>query len=105
MMKDFQKLDTVSETMNALTKEGFTDDFQANEKSIQAVYSKKEYQPEDLKIVLTFRFEGKTDPADAVVLFAIVANDGVKGTLSMSYSSESNQNEQLIKQIKRLDYE
>lgn len=96
----YKQLDTLSETINALTKEGFKDDFKATEMAIEAIYAKRNYNPEDLTIVGTYRFEGQTNPADQTVLFAIIANDGTKGTLTMCYSSESNQNEELIKKIK-----
>ena len=97
---DARNFDTLSIAVDALTKEGFTDDFKAEETCIRALYSKREYQPEDLKIVHTFRFEGMTDPQDQMELFAIVANDGIKGTLVMSYSAEHFQNVELIKKIK-----
>lgn len=94
--------DTLSIAVDALTNEGFIDDFKAEENCIKALYSKKEYQPEDLKIVKSFRFEGMTNPDDESELFAIVANDGTKGTLVMSYSTKHNQNVELIIQIKEI---
>jgi len=39
----------------------------------------KIYQPEDLKIIRTYRFEGESDPADSVILYLIEANDGLIG--------------------------
>ncbi|MDO6739215.1 phosphoribosylpyrophosphate synthetase [Wenyingzhuangia sp. 2_MG-2023] len=92
--------DTLSQAMNQLTKEGYTDSFSAEENYIKALYAKKEYNPKDLKIDQTFRFDGMTNPADETELFAISANDGTQGTLTMSYSSENNHNRELIKQIK-----
>jgi len=97
---DTRGFDTLSIAINALTAEGFTEDFKAEESCIVALYSKNEYQPNDLEIVNTFRFEGMTNPEDETELFAIIANDGVKGTLVMSYSANHFQNVELIKQIK-----
>ena len=91
--------DTLSSAVNALTKQGFTDDFKAEERCIKALYSKREFQPKELKIVQTFRFEGMTNPEDETELFAIISHDGVKGTLVMSYSAVHFQNVELIKQI------
>lgn len=91
---------TLSEAVNYLTKEGFTEDFKAKEKYIMALYSEREYLPKDLKILDVYRFEGMTNPEDETALFAIEANDGTKGTLVMSYSAEHNQNVDLIKEIK-----
>lgn len=94
-----RNFNTTSEAINTLTKEGFTENFKAQDECIEALYSKKEYQPNDLEVVAHFRFEGMTNPSDQTEIFAIQAKDGTKGTLSMSYSSSSNQNDDLIKAI------
>lgn len=99
---DTRHFDTLSIAVDMLTKEGYTEDFKAEENYIIALYSKREYSPEDLKIVNIFRFEGMTNPEDEVELFAIVANDGTRGTLVMSYSAEHFQNVELIKQIEEV---
>ncbi|SDQ29498.1 phosphoribosylpyrophosphate synthetase [Flagellimonas zhangzhouensis] len=90
---------TLSEAVNTLTSEGFKEDFEAGETSIIALYSKKEYDPSELKILGTYRFEGETNPSDEATVFALEASDGTKGTLVMSYSAEHGQNVELIKQI------
>ena len=97
---DANNFDTLSLAINSLNVAGYTEDFIAEEHCIKALYSKREYQPEALKIVRSFRFDGMDDPGDDTELFAIVANDGIKGTLVMSYSAEHSQNIELIKQIK-----
>lgn len=94
-----QNFDTLSQAMNTLTKQGFEEDFKAEDTVIKALYSKKNYDPNDLQIKATFRFEGMTNPSDQTELFAIEAFDGTKGTLTMSYSSEESQNKDLIKKI------
>ncbi|MEC3965450.1 phosphoribosylpyrophosphate synthetase [Flagellimonas halotolerans] len=91
--------DTLSEAVNTLTQEGYKEDFEAMENCIKALYSKKEYQPDDLKIIDSYRFEGITNPGDQSTVFTIEANDGTKGTMVMSYSASSGQNDELIKQI------
>ncbi|ANW96345.1 phosphoribosylpyrophosphate synthetase [Wenyingzhuangia fucanilytica] len=92
--------ETLSEAMNNLTQRGYTDNFVANDTCIKALYAKKEYQPSDLTIDETYRFEGITNPSDQSELFAISTKDGIKGTLSMSYGANHSQNTELIKQIK-----
>ena len=91
--------DTLSQATNALTRSGFSEGFKAEDDQFLAVHSKKTYLPNELKIVRTFRFEGMTNPQDDSIVFAIEAEDGVKGTLVMSYSSKHNQNVELIKKI------
>lgn len=96
---DKRNFDTLSEAVNTLTQEGYSEDFEAMDNCIKALYSKKEYQPKDLKILSTYRFEGMTNPSDQATVFTIEATDGAKGTMVISYSAEHDQNEELIKQI------
>lgn len=98
-MKRIKDYETLSGAMNRLTSIGYTESFKAKKNNIEALYSKKTYQPSDLVIEETFRFEGMTNPADQTELFAISANDGTKGTLAMSYNAQQSQNIELIKQI------
>lgn len=39
----------------------------------------KIYQPGDLKIIKTYRFEGESDPSDSSIIYLIEANDGLVG--------------------------
>lgn len=39
----------------------------------------KYYNPEDLKIIRTYRFEGESDPSDSAIIYLIEANDGLIG--------------------------
>lgn len=39
----------------------------------------KYYQPEDLKIIRTYRFEGESDPSDSSIIYLIEAKDGLIG--------------------------
>ena len=96
-MKNF---DSLSQAVDSLTKEGYKEDFIAEEIFIKALYSKKEYKPSELLITESYRFEGMESPEDESELFCLVANDGTKGTLVMSYSAEHNQNVDLIKKLK-----
>ncbi len=98
-----REYDTLSQAVNALTEEGYLDDFRANETQITGSVSGKKYLPEELKIVDFFRFEGMTDPQDETVVFAIQAQDGNKGTLVMSYSAQHDQNTELIRRIPRAE--
>jgi len=50
----------------------------------------KFYEPEDLKIIKTYRFEGDSDPSDNVVLYVLEANDGKIGYTMDAYGVYSN---------------
>ena len=54
----------------------------------------KVYQPEDLKIIKTFRFEGESNPDDSSVLFIIEANDGLIGYTIDTYGAGSSHDEE-----------
>jgi hypothetical protein len=50
----------------------------------------KFYQPQDLKIIKTFRFEGESDPSDSSILYVMEANDGSIGYSVDAYGAFSN---------------
>jgi hypothetical protein len=50
----------------------------------------KFYQPEDLTIIKTFRFEGESNPSDASILYVIEAKDGMIGYSIDAYGVYSN---------------
>jgi len=93
------RFETLSEAVNSCTKEGYTESFRTVDNFIQSTDTKKEYQPNELKIVKSFRFDGMTNPDDESAVFAIDASDGSKGTLVMSYSSAHNHDVELIRDI------
>lgn len=45
----------------------------------------KLYQPDDLKIIKTYRFEGDSDPGDMSIIYLIEANDGLIGYTMDAY--------------------
>lgn len=71
--------------------------------------SGKIYQPEDLKIVRTYRFEGASDPSDSSVLYVLQANDGLIGYSIDAYGAYSNHGDdgydEFIRQIPVLEVE
>ncbi len=50
----------------------------------------KYYEPEELKIIRTYRFEGDSDPSDSSILYLIEANDGKIGYSLDAYGAYSN---------------
>jgi hypothetical protein len=61
-----------------LTPQGFT------------IGTGKFYQPQDLKIIKTYRFEGESDPSDSSILYVMEANDGSVGYSVDAYGAFSN---------------
>lgn len=50
----------------------------------------KFYQPEDLKIIRTYRFEGESDPSDSSIIYLIEASDGLTGYSMDAYGVYSD---------------
>ena len=76
-----------------MTPEGFT------------CNGKKFYQPEDLTIIKTYRFEGESDPADSTILYLIQANDELVGYSLDTYGAGSNNPEGYDDFIKKIRME
>ena len=82
---------TLSEVMNILAARGISKEFCMNEKcEMKFEDSEKNYEPTELKIIRTYRFEGDSNPDDNAILYVIEANDGNKGIIIDSYGAESN---------------
>jgi hypothetical protein len=93
--------DTLSEAMNALTKEGYTLDFNLKSDCIYSRDKELSLSPNEFKIDRVFRFEGMTNPGDSSILFAISGiNEPVKGTLVDAYGAYSDRlNDDMIKKL------
>lgn len=68
----------------------------------------KQYKPEDLTIIKTYRFEGESDPGDASILYVIEANDGLTGYTIDAYgvySDHDQEYDEFIRKIKIVDRE
>lgn len=80
--------DTASEALNDLAKRGFTHDFNIHEEAdcLICTNTMTRLSPEEFEIVETYRFEGDTDPADEMIVYAISSmKHNLKGTLINAY--------------------
>ncbi len=50
----------------------------------------KTYQPDQLVIIKTYRFEGESDPGDSIAIYLIEADDGLIGYTIDAYGAASN---------------
>jgi hypothetical protein len=95
-----QTYDTLSETMEALRKEGYVEDFNLRQDCLECREGQFRVFADEFKIDEFFRFEGQTDPADEAVLYAISSeNHQIKGLLVSGYGmyTEAVTNELLAK--------
>lgn len=81
-------LSTLSEQMDALYKEGYTLDLSIEGTKLKATdIAHQVYEPEEVHLDATFRFEGQSNPSDMAILYAISLPDGEKGQLVDSYGA------------------
>ncbi|MEX2231542.1 MAG: hypothetical protein WD824_05245 [Cyclobacteriaceae bacterium] len=83
---------SLSSCINKIKEEGYTEDFQVNEKGLTTFDDSKNYKPEQVRIVNFYRFEGESDPGDNTILYVIETDNGDKGTLVDGYGAYSDEN-------------
>lgn len=83
---------TLSETINALKKKGYSLDFNIHEDCLICHQTKTQLSPDDFEIVKTYRFEGMTDPGDQTILYVIHSPKfNVKGLLVNGYGLHADE--------------
>lgn len=92
---------TLATCLNKLVLDGFDEDFKVTTDGLYAAKAGRVYQPEQVKIVDFYRFEGASDPSDNAIVYAIRAHDGVQGTLTDAYGPYSDP--QLGRFIKKVE--
>lgn len=78
-------METLSEVMAQLNKEGYTGNIPVDELKLQ--------QPSDWVIDRINRFEGKSSPEDNTILYAISRKDGTKKALLVNAYGADSENE------------
>ena len=82
---------TMSQVMNKLAQKGIVKEFNMNNKGeMRLTNSEKNYEPADLTILRSFRFEGDSNPDDSAVLYVAEDKEEHKGMIIDSYGAESN---------------
>jgi hypothetical protein len=85
------RMTTLSQVMNTLSQRGIQREFRMNEASeMKFENSEKVYQPSELTILKTYRFEGDSNPDDNAVLYVVKDNAGNRGMIIDSYGADSN---------------
>jgi hypothetical protein len=78
-------METLSEAIARLEAAGYREGFRATREGLLALGLGRCYPPESLGVDAILRFEGPTDPGDESALFALRADDGVRGTWAIAY--------------------
>ena len=84
------EMTTLTRILEKLRLKNFDNEFNMTEEGFTSG-NKKFYQPDNLKIIRTYRFEGETDPSDNAILYLLEANDGHMGYSLDSYGAYSDQ--------------
>ncbi|WP_223598074.1 hypothetical protein [Chryseobacterium sp. GVT01B] len=89
--ENIDRMTTLSQVMKTLSERGIQREFRMNEKcEMKFENSEKVYQPEELVILKTYRFEGDSNPDDNAVLYVVKDNAGNRGMIIDSYGADSN---------------
>jgi len=84
---------TLSTVLEKLRIRKQDNEFQSTEEGFKSPAGKV-YQPEELMIIKTYRFEGDSDPSDNAILYLIEANDGLLGYSIDAYGAYTNHPEE-----------
>lgn len=89
------QMSTLVEVMNKCRERSMDVSFEYTPQGLKdGMEGKNIYQPADLKIIKTYRFEGMSNPDDNSILYIIEANDGTKGFIVDSYGAYSSHDDQ-----------
>ena len=90
---DKTEMTTVTSVLEKLRMKKMDNEFRLVDGKFQAGRGKN-YSPEELTIIKTFRFEGESDPSDSSIIYIIEANDGLIGYSMDAYGVYSNHDEE-----------
>ncbi len=77
---------TLSETINELRKQGYTEDFNLQQNCLECRNGEFKVFADEFKVDKYFRFEGESNPSDSAILYAISSDSKkLKGVLVNAY--------------------
>lgn len=83
---------TLSQTMNELRTEGYTEDFNLQQNCLECRNGQFKVFADEFKIDKFYRFEGESNPSDSSILYAISSDKHqLKGVLVNAYGIYSEQ--------------
>lgn len=89
------EMNTLSQVLNKLHSKGYDNEFKMSDHGrMQPVSGDQIYNPEDLKVIKTYRFEGESDPSDSSVLYLLEDKDGNIGYVMDAYGMYTSHDEE-----------
>lgn len=76
--------------LDYLAELSFTRQFIVTERGLLSLSTQKMFQPDEVKVVHFYRFEGESNPDDNAILYAIETNDDEKGTIADAYGPNND---------------
>jgi hypothetical protein len=80
-----ESYDSLSDAINGLRKQGYEIDFDLKPDSPTSIAAQLLAHPEQFTVDASYRFEGKSNPDDESVVYAISSDNGQKGILVDAY--------------------
>jgi hypothetical protein len=84
-----ENMTSSSQILEKLRQERIDNEFRWTDEGFTAGRGKT-YQPEELEVLKTFRFEGASNPSDSEIIYIIRASDGMTGYSLDTYGAESS---------------
>ena len=86
-----EKYFTLSQTIDALRKEGYTEDFNLQQNCLECRNGQFKLFADEFAVDKYYRFEGESNPSDAAILYAISSDkNATKGLLVNGYGIYSD---------------
>lgn len=99
-----KEMNTLVSCLNTLMAAGFETQFKATKNGLKSLTTEIIYQPDEIKVLNFYRFEGESDPADNSILYAIETKNGERGTLTDAYGPYSDSNvTRFMKQVEEIE--
>ncbi|WP_339877089.1 phosphoribosylpyrophosphate synthetase [uncultured Algoriphagus sp.] len=102
-MSTSKSMTTYSQVLNILPERGYGNELNIKRAGASFDGSEKLFQPEQLKIIKVYRFEGESDPSDMAVIYLLHSDTDEKGFLLNAYGTYSDEDNQYYDEfIKRV---
>lgn len=88
-MKQHFHYATVTEAIEDLRTQGFTEDFSLQENYL--TLEGERFEADEFDILEVFRYEGDSDPGDEATVYGIQSSSGIKGVLVTGYGMSSDE--------------
>lgn len=105
MPAERKQMTTLTEVLNKLEERGQANEFRIKDEGLTLDESRY-FQPHELKIIKTYRFEGDSNPDDESILFLIETSDHTVGFMIDAYGVYSTvEPEKYIRFIREIPVE